>query len=929
MARGASEFDKFVNTFLATQKSARDTASAEAREKYYDALASKASRHFEPDDNYNALVNAAVNKLNGGSTASDDHSMADLPTEPLARSREVIAKMETGGEKVPYQTVVGLTHKNGQKDEALGRYGVLLSNLPTWSEKYLGKKITRDEFLNNTDLQDKIFDGEFGGYLKSGKKPEEAAAMWLGGPKGLANKASDKFGSTTASYSSDFAKAFYPGRRGRTELTQTASAPSEPIKAPSVALPILANAPVLPTSTQKPASSSKDSLPPGFDAGDDTQEAAIPGSKPARSMDYVPLEIREKATAGSAGKPQAALEDEYLPDDTYEFASDGGKIGSSVDYPLHHVVGEAMRHTQNMYGLNAYNGGAIQDPAYTASVKSFLGNSRAPSPEAMNALLSRYKSEREPVGTAMRQVYAHFANGGDVTSAKEAVAGLLQGARRQAMEYGSNALSAHEQGDYPNAARHLMAAYNMVPDNHSFTGEVNHNGFGSGQFINHDTNQPIQKIKLTPDIISSAAQNLASGAGFYPHLAHATQREAPVKKYFGAGAVNNDGLDTGYELNDAAAAEDEQTARDAALSSPQTQAEPAPTQISEKAIDDELLSRGWKSGLKAPEPPPYVPLHPDMDSGQRAFVTNLNQRLFNQYKVEEQEYRQQVGQELSKERIGIRQDFTKQQSDERQKAALEREQRQNDVKEEQRKLRTQPDYAFQKDINPLVEKYNSADQQERYGTGLEIMNARAAMTQRSMKQTAKERDPEHLTAQIDDAWKSLNGIAKEDPNVKRSDGSNMTNVKDRAFVELDKLPGVKRQFYDVMYGLVPLNEGKHTPDAIMQTVHDLAFKKSAKPEFDPNTGMIKYGGVKLVMSGDTWQRILDMRAEAKAGQKQIENTQTAARQKDVEAPQRRSEAISMRPADLSADQQYAIKYGLNPNTSPDEVDRRRQWGALQ
>lgn len=929
MSHFGKEADKFVTAFLASQKNAREADFSRARSDYYDRL----GVGIDPD-RWDALVQEFKTANSNNSTSvpastGDDHNMSDLPTEPLARSREVIARMETGGEKQPYQTVVSLTHKNGQKDEALGRYGILASNLPSWSEKYLGKKITRDEFLANPELQNKVFDGEFGSYLKSGKKPEEAAAMWLGGPKGLANKAADKFGSTTASYSSAFAKSFYPGRRGPTELTQTAEQPP----APKAALPILANVPVAaaPTRDTAPAAT-KSTLPPGFDAEEAPQEAAVPTAKPARSMDFVPLEVRDKAAAEAAGKPQAALEDEYLPDDS-EFAAQGGMIGRSKEYPLHHVVSDAMRHVQTQYGLRADNGGAIQDPNYSNQVQSFLSNSRAPSSEAFDALLSRYSSEKEPIGAAMRGVYAHFANGGDVRAAQEAVAGILQGARQRAMDHGSQALEASDAGDHSAAARHLMAAYNMVPDGHSLTGEVNHNGFGKGQFINHETGAPIQQVPLNPDTIRSVAQNFSSGAGFYPHLAHAMQQGEQVKKFSGAGSVDAEGLDNGYELNDSSTADDEdrQTAYDTALAD-QGSAQPesaVPTQITDKAVDEQLLSRGWKSNIQPPKEPTFMPLLPEMNAGQRQAVQALNTQLANNYKIKEQEYRQQVGQELAKERIGIRQDFTKQQTEAKQQAALEKEQRQNADKEEQRKLKTIPDYAFTKNIAPVVERYNSAEGADRSAAALEIMNARAKHEEAKLKLTAKERDPAQHEAEFDEYWGRLNKVAKQDDGVKRSDGTPMTDVTKRAYYDLDKVPDAKDEFKDIMYSLMPLNQSRHSPQSIMAAVHDMAFKKSARPSFDEKSGMIKYGGVSLAMPDSTYNRILNLRNDAKARDRVNDAAAAAVREKNEAAPQQRAEAVSMRPTELSADQQYAIKYGLNPNVSPEEVDKRRSWGALQ
>src|SRR4029077_2026547 len=58
-------------------------------------------------------------------------------------------------------TVTPVTHKDGTKDEALGTHQILESNLAAWGKQYGGiDGLTKDHFLSDSELQDKIFDGK-------------------------------------------------------------------------------------------------------------------------------------------------------------------------------------------------------------------------------------------------------------------------------------------------------------------------------------------------------------------------------------------------------------------------------------------------------------------------------------------------------------------------------------------------------------------------------------------------------------------------------------------------------------------------------------------------------------------------------------------------------------------------------------------------
>jgi hypothetical protein len=90
-------------------------------------------------------------------------------------------------------------------DQAYGRYGIMGNNIPAWSKDALGYSVGKQEFLNNPQLQDRVFDHRFGNYVtKYG--PEGASKAWFGGERGMLNpNAKDQLGTSVAGYGDKFA----------------------------------------------------------------------------------------------------------------------------------------------------------------------------------------------------------------------------------------------------------------------------------------------------------------------------------------------------------------------------------------------------------------------------------------------------------------------------------------------------------------------------------------------------------------------------------------------------------------------------------------------------------------------------------------------------------------------------------------------------
>lgn len=117
--------------------------------------------------------------------------------------RNAIASIESAGSGG--YSAIGPTHP--RLGRALGRYQVMESNIPQWSQAALGRTVTADEFLANPQIQDAIFDHQFGGYVEK-FGPSGAAQAWFAGPGGVGKtNRKDSLGTSVGQYAEKFNRA--------------------------------------------------------------------------------------------------------------------------------------------------------------------------------------------------------------------------------------------------------------------------------------------------------------------------------------------------------------------------------------------------------------------------------------------------------------------------------------------------------------------------------------------------------------------------------------------------------------------------------------------------------------------------------------------------------------------------------------------------
>lgn len=123
-----------------------------------------------------------------------------------------IAGIESGGR---YDAVGPVANSKGNR--AYGKYQVLDSNIPTWTQEVLGQSMTPEQFLASPQAQEAVFQAKFGQYVQKYGSPEAASRAWFAGEGGMNSPgAVDVNGMTVDRYGQKFAQAYGPGATGPT-----------------------------------------------------------------------------------------------------------------------------------------------------------------------------------------------------------------------------------------------------------------------------------------------------------------------------------------------------------------------------------------------------------------------------------------------------------------------------------------------------------------------------------------------------------------------------------------------------------------------------------------------------------------------------------------------------------------------------------------
>jgi hypothetical protein len=138
-------------------------------------MAQKDDTEVVPVKTPQGVVPVAVPKseATGVAPASDDFDAK------LARMRATTAKMESGnnprilGKVIPSGPYAG--------DRAYGLYQVMGKNVPDWTEKALGRRMTPEEYLNDTEAQHAVYNKIAGDNLRKYGNIPDAVSVWASG----------------------------------------------------------------------------------------------------------------------------------------------------------------------------------------------------------------------------------------------------------------------------------------------------------------------------------------------------------------------------------------------------------------------------------------------------------------------------------------------------------------------------------------------------------------------------------------------------------------------------------------------------------------------------------------------------------------------------------------------------------------------------
>jgi hypothetical protein len=124
--------------------------------------------------------------------ASDKYTASGL--DRLAAS---IRKNESSGN---YANVTTTTNpRTGQRQSAIGAYGIMDFNVGPWTREVLGQAMTPQQFLSSPEAQDAVAKAKLGQYA-SKYGLSGAARAWIGGEGNMYGSAADAFGTTPSAY---------------------------------------------------------------------------------------------------------------------------------------------------------------------------------------------------------------------------------------------------------------------------------------------------------------------------------------------------------------------------------------------------------------------------------------------------------------------------------------------------------------------------------------------------------------------------------------------------------------------------------------------------------------------------------------------------------------------------------------------------------
>ena len=285
--------------------------AANAEDKYLKrALLGSQLQTAEDERKRQKAFTDLVNGAQAPTTTAVGAAPAGQPA-PLGGAAGAIAGIESGGR---YDAIGPAANDKGNR--AYGKYQVMDFNIPTWTQEVLGKPMSPQEFLQNPQAQDAVFQAKFGEYTKKHGSPEAASRAWFAGEGGMNNpNAKDVLGTTVQGYGNKFAQAYGPGATG----PQTAQPPgAPPVQMAQAQIP---GAGVPQGDAVPPADASGTPLPP-------QQTQAMPGTAQTLKDVVNTLTPAQRALLGTmkAGEGMQFLLQQAMPNHQSVYNTQTGQV---------------------------------------------------------------------------------------------------------------------------------------------------------------------------------------------------------------------------------------------------------------------------------------------------------------------------------------------------------------------------------------------------------------------------------------------------------------------------------------------------------------------------------------------------------------------------------------------------------------------------
>lgn len=154
---------------------------------------------FDPATQSLKTDDGSTSPMSGGTSTGDT-------SDPVVAASQAILGNESGGNYDATSPVLQSGSHVGEK--SYGKYQVLQSNIPSWTQQYYGQTLTPDQFLQNPDAQEAVQKGKMGElWNKYGNIQDVASVYFTGVPYAQAVKEGRKDQATGMTVQQYVAKA--------------------------------------------------------------------------------------------------------------------------------------------------------------------------------------------------------------------------------------------------------------------------------------------------------------------------------------------------------------------------------------------------------------------------------------------------------------------------------------------------------------------------------------------------------------------------------------------------------------------------------------------------------------------------------------------------------------------------------------------------